>query len=73
MSSSRSTPSHPAHPVPARATEVASAGLSLRFGLSVLDTRRGELRLDGKAVPLQPRVYALLCHLVHKHDLLQAV
>lgn len=52
----------------------------LRFGDCVLDTLRRELRVADQVVPLQPRVYAMLCHLarqpgqvITKQGLLRAV
>lgn len=33
-----------------------------------LDTRRGELRADGRQQPLEPRAFGLLCLLVENHD-----
>ncbi|MGE3774874.1 MAG: winged helix-turn-helix domain-containing protein [Gammaproteobacteria bacterium] len=39
-----------------------------RFDRHELDVARGELRTDGAAVPLEPRVYALLCLLVEQRE-----
>ncbi|HMM74740.1 MAG TPA: winged helix-turn-helix domain-containing protein [Gammaproteobacteria bacterium] len=39
-----------------------------RFDRHELDVTRGELRSDGAAVPLEPRVYALLCLLVEQRE-----